>query len=267
MSMSYDELKNKVLDRYGHIDSIPDSVYNAMKEYQKNGNAALDDDRVFNILKSEKEYSPVIESKEVSNDSIISKSPSLFETLMPRATSQTEKSPIQTLWSGAKDISSLPGRAVAEGVGLLGDVAGTITGSLNMPKEYRREYLDEELGNLVSTSRAEGLTPIPPLSLIYSFILSIAFDLQVEEGPCSPEYSSLSRFAIYFTAAGPIAPLGSIKDFSCIASLLGIAPIATRFETIASWFTDPSDFALATAAWYAPAKLSGAEIISEIDAL
>jgi len=56
MAMTYEEIKNKTLERYGDIDAIPDSVYQALKDYQTNGDAALDNDRTWNILKSEKEY-------------------------------------------------------------------------------------------------------------------------------------------------------------------------------------------------------------------
>lgn len=56
MAMSYDELKDKALERYGHIDSIPNDVYNALKSYQNNGNAALDDDNTFKILSDIKSY-------------------------------------------------------------------------------------------------------------------------------------------------------------------------------------------------------------------
>lgn len=56
MALSYNELKEKVLRRYGNIDNIPDSVYNAMISYRDNGTAALDDDKVFDILVSERDY-------------------------------------------------------------------------------------------------------------------------------------------------------------------------------------------------------------------
>lgn len=58
MSMSYDELKDKVLQRYGHIDSIPVPVYNALKSYKDNGVFALDDDKTNDILVGERDYKP-----------------------------------------------------------------------------------------------------------------------------------------------------------------------------------------------------------------
>lgn len=58
MALSYDELKDKVLQRYGNIDDIPDSVYNAMKNYKSNGDKALDDDKTYNILVGERDYKP-----------------------------------------------------------------------------------------------------------------------------------------------------------------------------------------------------------------
>lgn len=61
MAMTYDELKNLALTRYGHVDSIPESTYNALKAYKDNGASALDDDRTYNTLRGLKE--PIDEGK------------------------------------------------------------------------------------------------------------------------------------------------------------------------------------------------------------
>lgn len=65
MAMSYDELKNLALNKYGHIDSIPDSTYNALRAYKDNGASALDDDNTYNILRGLKESTPVDEGTTV----------------------------------------------------------------------------------------------------------------------------------------------------------------------------------------------------------
>lgn len=67
MAMSYDQLKQKVLSRYGHIDSIPEPVYNAMKQYQTKGNDALDDDNTYNLLVAERDYTPDVISDRVQS--------------------------------------------------------------------------------------------------------------------------------------------------------------------------------------------------------
>lgn len=143
MATSYDDLKNKILSRYGHIDSIPDSVYSAMKQYQQTGDAALDDDRIYNILVAEKNYSGVpAESpsemrerakKEYASDVLqqklqeaasIKENNPLLSKLFPHLTEQVQRETIKPNtdqfdalkrnWAGIKDISSSVGRGISE---------------------------------------------------------------------------------------------------------------------------------------------------------
>ena len=70
MSMPYEEIKAKVLSRYGHIDSIPDSTYEALRAYKDKGVSALDDDRTYNILVGERDYkAPVAPKAMTAQDS------------------------------------------------------------------------------------------------------------------------------------------------------------------------------------------------------
>ena len=61
--MNYDELKTNIIQKYNGIDNIPDDVYNAMKAYQAKGNSALDDDKVYNILKGETTKEPATDTQ------------------------------------------------------------------------------------------------------------------------------------------------------------------------------------------------------------
>lgn len=150
MALSYDELKNKVLTRYGDIDSIPDSVYNAMKQYQQKGNAALDDDRTYNILVAERDYSgkqsaeplrqlakeqyaqDVASQKAEAIDAYKRENP-ITSALFPRSSIDAatgDRGVVGSLYDAFADVSSAPGRAVAR----------LVSGDNEIPEEARAEH-------------------------------------------------------------------------------------------------------------------------------
>ncbi len=118
MAMSYDELKNKVLTRYGNIDAIPDSVYHAMRSYKEKGVNALDDDRTYNILVAERDYSPTSNKFNIPTPiQGFDPSKGLSENMDINQKAAEEAVAGINPWDMTKQILSAPGKGVAYALG------------------------------------------------------------------------------------------------------------------------------------------------------
>jgi len=140
MSLPYDELKDKVLSRYGELDSIPENVYLAMRQYKELGVDALDDDNVYNTLIAERDYVSPTEMRarakaEFASDWLAQKkaeAESIRETPMGKVASalfpksveneiqrrsygnSPPEIPVSTQFDALKDMTSMPGRVLSQ---------------------------------------------------------------------------------------------------------------------------------------------------------
>lgn len=198
MSLPYDELKNKVLSRYGELDSIPENVYRAMRQYKELGVDALDDDNVYNTLIAERDYvMPSETPTEIRQRAKTEFARDMLEQKRQEAASLKEANPIASalfprtvqeesvrrqdpnssvfsnfgniLYGSLKDAASLPGRLAAEGFGLATDFAHQASYGTEMPSfsEIGRNLgdIDSNIGKkivgdpLMIPALASGLAP------------------------------------------------------------------------------------------------------------
>lgn len=192
MSLPYDQLKEKVLTRYGHIDSIPDSVYNALISYRDNGTVALDDDKTFDILVSERDYVPQEEKSRIANEmrnrakqefqqdqeaqqkaeynsrfeSPVGK---LVKNLFPYS-NPYDQNKYERVLNAGKDITSLPGRFGAETLGALSEVAGSLqkgdlTGNYERIAAIGSRFMDN-VGNITDGNLGKKIATDPLLPVL-----------------------------------------------------------------------------------------------------
>ena len=192
MSLPYDQLKEKVLTRYGHIDSIPDSVYNALISYRDNGTVALDDDKTFDILVSERDYTPQEEKSRLANEMrnraktdfvedqeaqqkaeydsrFESPEGKLVKNLFPYSNSY-DQTKYERVLNAAKDITSLPGRLGAETIGALSEVAGSLqkgdlTGNDERIAAIGSNFMDN-VGNITDGNLGKKIATDPLLPVL-----------------------------------------------------------------------------------------------------